>query len=418
MTDETTLRIGHVMRRFVVDKWGGTETVVFNLCRAFRSMGHTSEIFCTRMFSEVGTEELDGVPIHRFDYVFPWLFLSNEAQGKLRLKGGSPLSLPLYRELRRRRDLSIIHTHIQHRMGGAARTVARALKIPYVVSVHGGFYTLPEAQIERMRDPFKGKPEWGKVFGWLWGSRKVLQDASAILCVGRDEFADMQARYPTKRVYYVPNGVDVERFQNAKPDDFLIAHQIPRDQRIVLCVSRIDFQKNQLMLVRAFERFAETHPEHHLYLIGPVTVDAYMREIERALAGSRVRGRVHIIPGLTPDSPLLPSAYKAAEMFVLPTDHEPFGIVILEAWAAGLPVIATRVGGIPGFTHEGSDVLLVNRGDQEALTGAMAELADAPELRERLVVAGLEEVRSRYDWASVAEQVMGIYRTAIEEFGR
>jgi glycosyltransferase involved in cell wall biosynthesis len=405
-----TGKVAHVMRRFVPDKWGGTESVVFNLARSYIRNGMASPVFCTDMFSHPGTDRFDGVPIHRFRYVFPWLFLGEEARAKLRLKGGSPLSFGLFRALWREPGLTIIHVHAQHRLGGIARTVARLRGIPYVVSIHGGYLTLPEEQAHKMQDPFRGKPEWGKAFGWLLGARRVLEDADAILCVGRDEQERMARRYGDK-AHYVPNGVCTDLFRNADAAAFRNHAGLRPGEKLALCVSRIDYQKNQLLLVRAFARFAATRPEWKLALIGAVTVEAYRDQILAEIEKAGLNGRVLLIPGFPPDDPRLPSAYKAADVFVLPTVHEPFGIVILEAWAAGVPVIASRVGGIPGFSHDGQDILLFEKDDENGLLERLVRLADDPPLGERLRDQAAREV-VRYDWAEVARHVCTLYEAA------
>ena len=144
---------------------------------------------------------------------------------------------------------------------------------------------------------------------------------------------------------------------NADGDLFRSRYGISAGDRLVVCVSRIDYQKNQLLLVRAFARFAARHPEWRLVLVGPITAEAYHERIAAAAAESIPDGRFLAIPGFGPDDPLLPAAFRAADIFVLPTRHEPFGIVVLEAWAARAPVVAARVGGIPGFAEDGRDIL-------------------------------------------------------------
>lgn len=414
MTD--IVNMAHVMRRFTLQTWGGTESVVFNLAREYGRAGVASPIFCTDMFSKPGAEMVDGVTVRRFPYVFPWLFLSADAKAKLRLKGGSPLSLGLWRALAREPGLQLIHTHVQHRLGGIARTVARRRGIPYVVSIHGGHLTLPEEQSQKMQDPFRGKPEWGKAFGLLLGARRVLDDADAIICVGRDEHEAMSRRHPDK-THYMPNGVRTAWFRDADPRAFRSAAGLAPDQPFVLCVSRLDYQKNQLLLLRAFARFAAARPDWALVLIGPATVESYRDELLRETRAAGLESRVKLIPGFSPDDPRLPSAYKAASMFVLPTVHEPFGIVILEAWAAGAPVIATRIGGIPGFTHDGDDILLFEKNDTDGLLDRMNRLADAPSLRARLTEGATREV-ANYDWSSIAARMRGIYAAAQERHAR
>ena len=396
------------MRRFVPDKWGGTESVVYHLSGALQQQGVKSPVHCCAMFAPPGRDRMGAVDVHRHRYLFPWFGLSAEARRALRLKGGSPLSLSLFFGLLFERRVSLIHTHVQHRLGGMARTVARLKRIPYVVSLHGGHYTLPSDEVERMMQPFRGKIEWGKGFGALFGSRRVLQDADAILCVGRSEFEKVKERFPRKPVFHVSNGVDIGRFERAAPEPFRDAFGFEAADRLVLCVSRIDSQKNQIGLVHAFARFASSHPDHQLVLLGPVSVEGYRDKLQQEILRLGLERKVRLLKGLAPDDPLLPSAYKAAELFVLPSLHEPFGIVVLEAWAAGLPVVASRVGGIPGFAVDGENAVLVEPDSENALAGAMETLAENPQLRHRLAQNASLAVQE-YDWKSVAEQVMSIY---------
>lgn len=402
-------KVAHVMRRFTLNKWGGTETVVFNLSREFVNMGIESPIFCTNMFSKTGTEEVEGVRIKRYPYSFPWIGLGKQARDALRLKGGSPLTLRLFFELLLEKDLSLIHTHVQHRLGGIARTVAKLKGIPYVVSIHGGYFTLPKDQVRQMVDPFRGKPEWGKIFGFLFGSRRVVRDASAIVCVGRNEYEKVSRKFPDKKVFYLPNGVHTSKFEHADPNAFRKAQGFDEQTSYILCLSRIDYQKNQLLLVRSFARFLEKHPDYKLVLIGPVTVEAYQRSILSEIEKEGIQDNVIIIPGLNPNDPLLQSAYKGADMFVLPTSHEPFGIVILEAWASKTPVIATRIGGIPGFSTDEENILHFEDNDEEMLLRQITRLAENKDLCSRIANAGYEEVRRKYDWSMLAKQMLSIY---------
>ena len=403
--------VAHVMRRFTLDKWGGTETVVFNLSRELEKAGLYSPIFCTDMFAKAGEEKIEGVTLRRFRYVFPWFGLSEDAKAKLRLKGGSPLSLPLFFSLLFTKDLALIHTHVGRRLGGIARTVAKIRRVPYVIHVHGGRHTVPQDQYDAMVAPVKGKLEWGKAFGFLFGSRKVFDDADAVICVGQSEADEMRER-GQKNVHYLPNGVYVDHFSSADPEPFRKAYGL-EDTPFILCLSRIDFQKNQRLLVQSFAEFKKTHPEWKLVFIGPVTVEDYHRQILDDIERLGLTDSVLIIPGLRPGDPLLPSAYRAAEMFVLPTSNEPFGIVILEAWASKTPVIATRIGGIPGFTTDDENILLFEDNDATGLTEKMALLADDKELRTRLSESGFKEVSAQYDWSAIAKRVIDIYEKVL-----
>jgi len=401
------VKVAHVMRRFTMQKWGGTETVVFNISRELVKSGIESPVFCTNMFSETGTEVIDGVPIKRFPYSFPWLGLSETAKAKLRLKGGSPLTLRLFFSLLFEKNISVVHTHVQHRLGGIARTVAKLKGVPYVVNIHGGYFTIPDEQNRQMVDPFRGKFEWGKVFGFLFGSRRTVKDAAAVICVGRNEYEEVQNKFPDKKVFYLPNGVHVAKY--IESDASLFRKEYKLECPYILCLSRIDYQKNQLLLVKTFARFHKQHPEHKLVLIGPVTVEEYHKSILDEIDESGLKDSVIIIPGLKPDNPLLYSAYKGADMFVLPTSHEPFGIVILEAWAAKTPVIATRIGGIPGFSTHEENILHFEDNDADGLLEKMNQLTQNHELAAKISLAGHKEVVEKYDWSIIANKMRQIY---------
>jgi glycosyltransferase involved in cell wall biosynthesis len=212
----------------------------------------------------------------------------------------------------------------------------------------------------------------------------------------------------------VPNGVDADRFAQADGAVFRDAHGFSPAEKIMLCVSRIDYQKNQLGLLRAFARFAAGHPDHRLVLVGPVTARAYRDEIAAETERMGLADKVRIIEGLHPADPMLPSAYKAAEQFVLPSLHEPFGIVVLEAWAAGLPVLASRLGGIVDFATDRETALLVDPESEEAIARGMAELADDEALRNRLSRNALDAV-SDYGWNRVAARTREIYEGLTRE---
>lgn len=409
-------KVCHVTRRFVKSRWGGIESAVLRLSQELEKAGVESPIFSTSMLAHSGPDSIESVSIRRFPYVFPWFFLGKEAKRQMALKGGSPMSVAMLWALLTERRLTVIHTHVQNRLGGIARTVARLRRIPYVVTVHAGYHTLPKEQSLEMMRPFSANWEWGKIWGYLLGSRRTFQDADAIICVGLDEYELMRDRFPEKSVYYLPNGVDVEHFRRADPDLFRQRFGLKSGERLLLCVSRIDPQKNQRLLLDAFAALNPIEQNLHLALVGPVTDNSYAKDLLLCVEAYGLKERVHWITGLEPDDPLLSSAYRSAELFVLPSVHEPFGIVILEAWAAGVPVVASQVGGIPGFTRDGVDALLFPTGNQSALETALQRLLGDERLRSELVRGGAHAVQ-RYDWSLIAKETVEVYKGLLSKGG-
>jgi glycosyltransferase involved in cell wall biosynthesis len=278
-----------------------------------------------------------------------------------------------------------------------------------VVTLHGGYFEVPRGEMDQMLAPIRNRFEWGRLFGALLGSRRVLEDAAALICVGGDEYEAAKKQLPNQRVELLPNGVDSKFYAVGDGAAFRAEYGIPADRRIVLCVSRIDYQKNQIGLVEAMGEVTSRLPGAHLVLLGPVTVASYHQRLLDKVHELGLEQRVTIVPGLGPDDPLLRGAFHAADVFCLPSLHEPFGIVILEAWAAGLPVVANRIGGIPSFTRDGDDVLHAEPGDLDHLASRLVGLLERPELASRLAAAGRAKARRDYDWSTISDRLLGLY---------
>lgn len=402
------MRVVQLPRRFVRSHWGGTETVILETSKRLLRRGHDTAILCPNALADSDEETIEGVPVRRVPYFYPYLGLGKEARHQLDMVGGSLFSFHLMRSLARWPSLDVLHLHTGKRPGAIGRYVARRRGIPYVVSLHGGVFDVPAGGAAALSDPTRGTLEWGKVLGWWVGSRRVLEDAAAIICVGHQELAAVSRRYPTRRCVLLPNGVDAARFASGDGVGFRRRHGVPSDARVVLCVGRIDPQKNQRMLVEMMPALRERVPSAHLLLVGPVTNPAYESALRETMSGAMT-----LIPGL--DGSELSDCFHAADCFVLPSTHEPFGIVILEAWASGLPVVASRVGGVPGFVSDGEDGLLCPVGDISAFLSAVSTVLTDEPLARRLAARGLGKARGPYAWDNVTDSLLQIYEDVIRE---
>jgi glycosyltransferase involved in cell wall biosynthesis len=313
--------------------------------------------------------------------------------------------------------LDLIHCHVGNRLGGIGRFVARRRGIPYVVSIHGGLFDVPPAEAASWTAPARGSFEWGKALGLLVGSRKLFDDAAAILCVGHRESELAAERLPGKRVLHLPNGVDAERFAGGDGAVFRRAHGLEPDALVLLSVARIDAQKNQRLLVRALPELLAAEPRLRLVLIGNPTDAAYHEALLRDVAERDLGRFVRVVAGLPARSQELLDAYHAADVFVLASVHEPFGIVVLEAWAAGLPVVASRVGGVPHFVADGVDGLLFRSDDAADLSEKVRALLASSELRRGLAEAGARKARGEYSWDRITDRLLEVYREVIGEAG-
>lgn len=417
ISDKTII---HVPRRFVAEEWGGTETVILEISRQQRRTGWEPEIFTSLALSNSRSGTIGDIPVRRFPYCYPFFRLSSADRLAMDKKGGNLLSLSLFAALLRKPGVRLFHAHTLKRLGGEVLTAARLRKKPFVATLHGGVFDIPAGERGKVEQPGKGKLEWGKPFGALFGSRRLLENADQVICVGQGEFEEAKKRLPHGRISFLPNGVDQAKFSKNDGAAFRARHGIRSDAFVVLCLSRIDAQKNQKALLEAFARLRKNKPGAFLLLIGPQTQPAYADELRAFIRDNELETCVRILPGLRNDDPDLPAAYHACDIFVLPSLHEPFGIVVLEAWCCKKPVIAARVGGLASLVRDNQTGLEFDpeRGGVAELAVRLETLAADAGLRSRLGEAGNREAVEHYTWQSVAGKLETIYKAAEEHSAR
>ncbi|MEI6385413.1 MAG: glycosyltransferase family 4 protein [Spirochaetota bacterium] len=409
------MRIAHIPRRFVREAWGGTETVVLELARRQIAGGDEASILTSMALAGSDRESIDSVEVRRFPHFYPYWGLSAEDRARMDRKGGNLVSFGLFRELLALPDPGIFHLHTGKRLGALVRTAARMRGIPYVIQLHGGLVSAPESERKDLAEASKKAFEWGKVIGLAFGGRRVVEDADAILCVDRFEAEKLRTLMPGKRVEFTPNGVDPGRFSAPKEAgiEFRKKRGIPHDARIILTVGRIDPQKNQALAIEALPRIRARLPDAVLALAGPATNPDYLRSLKDQAATLGLSNAVFFLGQLDYGNGELAAAYAAADCFLLPSVHEPFGVVALEAWAAGLPLAASEVGGIPAFVRSGENGILFPSGDVEAATNAVLRLLCEPGFAADLARQGRGDMEANYTWAAVSARVSDIYQEAI-----
>ena len=293
-------------------------------------------------------------------------------------------------------------------------TAARMRKKPFVVTLHGNVFDVPDEELAEITAPQRGHLEWGKPLGMLFRSRSLLQKADAVVCVGRSEFEKARQALGHERVYFLPNGVNVAAF--SKGDRWRGRSDLgfKSGEFVIGCISRIDPQKNQKLLVEAFAKAVQDFPRLRLVLAGPVTRQGYRDEMVEMIAQAGLTGKVRVLPPVEPESRQHADLMAALDAFVLPSRHEPFGIVVLEAWASGKPVVVSNVGGLTRLVEDGVNGLHFANGDVDSLQGRISALVTSSLMAQSLAEEGNREARENYDWDNVAFQMEQIYQDAEE----
>jgi phosphatidylinositol alpha-mannosyltransferase len=195
----------------------------------------------------------------------------------------------------------------------------------------------------------------------------------------------------------VPNGVDVERFAEPGPP----AEGLPQGRR-VLWVNRLDPQKGFPVMLRAFESLARERPDVCLVVAGDGPDRAAADRLPE-------RARARLVRLGTVPHEQLQRYHAAADVFAsAATGQESFGIVLVEAMAAGVPVVATDIAGYREVVRHEVDGLLVPPGDAPALAAAIGRVLDDPELASRLSAAGRERA-SAFSWDVVVPRLEEVY---------
>ena len=434
------MRIAHVLRRLSFDDWGGTEQVVWNIAKAQKAAGHEVRLFATTALwgglaaknaenakplcslrslwlgNKQYAETVDGIEIVRFKPIYPWWPMPKALVDELDRKGGNPFVPGLGHALCEWKP-DVIHCHAMARIAELCLRTAQKLTTPNsqlstktVVSLHGGGANIPGEEAKSLMAPTRGRLPWGKAIDILMGwTRRVPEDFDGIVCVGEDEYLKYRERHP--HVMYLPNGVDCRLFEGrvgaaAEGRQATTTRLSAGDGRLsVLCVARIDRQKNQMMLVEWLAR----NPQATVRLVGPVTQPDYRAEIEARAEQLGVSGRLSFAGALKPASAELLGEYANADVFVLPSRHEPFGIVVLEAWAAGLPVVASDIGGLGRLCAAHPEAAVrFSPGDIDALDDALRRVGGDAALRGRMSAAG-RAAAAEYDWRKLAKRVVDFY---------
>lgn len=396
--------IAHIPRRFTPLSWGGTETVVAGLTARHQARGLDATILTSTALDPQCDWACGGVPVRRFPYFYPEWPLSSAQHDEYDHKGGNLVSPALARELARLPNLALVHMHTGNRLGAQALRVARRRGIPCVWSIHGGHFALSTAAYDRaaVRDARRGI-EWGRALSWWLGTRQLPQDVDAIICLNQEEYQAARAALPKQRVRLIPNGVDDQAFAKGDRRRGRSRLGIADDRLLVVSVGRLDEVKDQLTLVEAWR--ALDRPDCDLALVGAETAAGYRARCSAAAQGSR--GRLVMSDNVPPAE--VPDILSAADLVVLPSRSEAFGITVIEAWACRRAVIASLVQGPRWLLAEAGADTGFPPGDRAALCALLTALLDDAPRRAALGAAGAAVVAKRFTWDALLRATLELY---------
>lgn len=241
--------------------------------------------------------------------------------------------------------------------------------------------------------------------GYYYGRpllKPYLAHLHQAIAVSEPARAFVSRYFPSFAMRVVPNGVDLNIYKRGLPP---IRH-LRDDNLNILFVGRLEKRKGLGDLLRAYRSIVDRVPRSRLIIVG----DGPLRgKVESFISRHRLPNVV--MAGYVPDS-VKPRYYNSADVFCAPaTGAESFGIVLLEALASGLPVVATEVPGYMSVLEPGRDSITVQPKNWRELAASLVILARDQELRLRMAEYAVQKAR-RYSWDVVASQVVEIYHDA------
>lgn len=259
---------------------------------------------------------------------------------------------------------------------------ARSARVPFITTCHG----------------YYSRHFFSRVMGW---AGFVIVPSNV---VARHMISDFGV--PRDRIRLIPRGVDLDKFEYAK------AQTVSQKKEFsIALIGRITPIKGHVYLIRAISKVSRIVPDIKVYIIGepPKAKPKYKTELESLVKRLNLSGHI----SFTGDCADIPSRLKGIDLVVVPSvGEETFGRVIIESQAAGVPVIASRIGGIIDIIKDNINGILVNPRDHNKLAEAILRLIKDPALRERIRENARNVVEKEFTIDSMYEKTMKVYQQA------
>jgi glycosyltransferase involved in cell wall biosynthesis len=351
-------------------KWlAGTEIATYYMAEYLAQRGHEVHVI---------TSLDEGLPEESYEKGF---YIHRLPRIKIRFAGAFLFWADIVRVIQK---ISPDIVHAQSLGTGVPALVSKKLlKIPYVVWGQGSDVYLPD---------------W---FTKLT-SKTIIKNAGSAIALTEDMKRAMQAMYD-RDIAIVPNGIDLKEYTSERP-----MQNVEGAEKRILFVGRLHPVKGVRYLLQAMSIVHQELPEAKLILVG----DGEEREYLENLTGSLgIRKYVEFVGRIPHER--VPDYMHHADVFVLPSLSESFGLVNLEAMACGLPIVATRVGGIPDLIEDGANGYLIDPMNQQQIAEAVLKLLQNEMLWKEMSDNNRKEVE-KYRWNTVVATLEEIYQNSLK----
>jgi glycogen(starch) synthase len=296
-------------------------------------------------------------------------------------------------ELGDRHEFDVVHGH-DWLVAGAGDHLAKRFRAPFVATIHATEFGRHQGWVDKHPQSYIHGVE-----RWMANRADRVITCSAYM---REHVADVYG-LEESRIAVIPNGIDPSELVPVDDLDTLRSRFAKPREKLVLLVGRLVYEKGFQLALEALPRLIERVGYVRFLVAGSGTAEAELREQATAL-GLDAHGT---FLGWIGDD-VLHSLYRIADLTVVPSIYEPFGLVALEAMASGCPCLVADTGGLREVVPNEDVGLRFRSRDPRSLASMAERLLTDEELRDRLVAEASEHVLS-FDWADVARQVGEVY---------
>src|SRR5215470_8362686 len=292
-------------------------------------------------------------------------------------------------------DFDLVHGH-DWLVANACDHLARRFRAPLVMTIHATEYGRHQGWVEKHPQSYIHGVE-----RWITNRSQRVIACSHYM---REQVADIFG-VEEARISVIPNGIDPDDLPNQDPATLarLRADFAAPDERLVLLIGRLVYEKGFQLALEAMPRLIERLPTTRFLVAGSGTHEA---ELRRQASELGLMDHGTFLGWIGDD--VLHSLYRIANVCVVPSIYEPFGLVALEAMASGCPCIVADTGGLREVVPHEEAGLRFRAHDPEALAEVAIRVLSDDELGRRLVAEAYEHLR-RFDWGDVAEQTATVY---------
>jgi glycosyltransferase involved in cell wall biosynthesis len=379
-------------------KVGGLAAHVYDLSKMLVKKGYEIHVVTCSFPGAKDYELIDGVHVHRFDaYEIPAPdFLQWDLNMNLLMEKKAIEIIDKY-------SIDILHAH-DWLVANAAIGLKHLYRKPLIATIHSlergrrsGLFNDGQNMIDQIENQLI-QEAWHNI---------VCSQYMQSLCHFSFDF-------PNDKMTIIPNGVRYKEFSvELSPDEKVIHHKkyAHENENIIAYIGRLVPEKGVNVLLGAVKFVLERRPNTKFVVAGE---GWHRNELETLSKELGITNKV-LFTGYLPDEDFL-AYFNVAEVLVVPSTYEPFGIVALEGMATKTPIIVSDVGGLSEIVDHGWTGMKVPPDNSMALADTIVELLENQSLTKNIIKNAMEKLTHVYDWSIIADQTMKVYERVLEEW--